>query len=473
MSSDVKLQQQITLCTVCLSFLASRAPKVKLFSRSSNKELTAPLGVESVVLADVFSSLGVVLEHGHGHRDDVDSPERQILCMPCARSLITVRVKLNKLTRNLACQRKENEENAEPEVLQPLASPPGSSSKRFLDPGHHSGFSPAAKQVKQPLSTQNSIAKNANPRKLAFDELHTEKPKSSTVQAVISYPDGSIKRLTTEGKSSTMIRCLAYKNPTGFSKAAMSVPSLKEAIVGSVCQILQKEVSTYKKSENLLEVKKNTKPSEISDFELSKFYAELNEKMPVTMKLVESLTSKVKVKTKKETEKSTEQTKKEKVRENSMCSIVSICLHQCYPNLSKLHHRNTLMLINGGCRSLDVGRMQGQGLLMSHKAAIRMQTRMTKNHNSKVLAWKDDIKRKEMMLLLMKQLSDAYEIRELCGIPIDVVALKSYSEELWKDCRTFLMHVHPNFADDILGQLSPEIIDDCTSALIKSIKDFG
>ena len=96
MSSKVKLQgkQQIIKCTACLSFLASRDPKVRLFTRSSNKELTAPLGVESVVLADVFSLLGFVLEFD-GHRDDVDSPERQILCMPCARSLITVRVKFS------------------------------------------------------------------------------------------------------------------------------------------------------------------------------------------------------------------------------------------------------------------------------------------------------------------------------------------------------------------------------------------
>eukprot|EP00112_Aurelia_sp_Birch-Aquarium-sp1_P004821 Seg1546.11 transcript_id=Seg1546.11/GoldUCD/mRNA.D3Y31 product="hypothetical protein" protein_id=Seg1546.11/GoldUCD/D3Y31 len=262
------------------------APKVNVFARSSNKELTAPLGVESVVLADVFSSLGFVLEHGY--RDNVDSPERQILCMPCARSLVTVKVKFSKLTRNLTCQGKEN--NAESDVSR--LSPPTSRSKRFLDPGHHSGLSPAAKQVKQPLSTHSTTNKNANPRKLAFDELHIEKPKSSTVQAVISYADGSIKRLTTEGKSSTMIRCLAYKNHTGFSKAAMSVPSLKEAIVGSVCKILQKEVSIYKKGENLLEVKKNTKPSEISDFKLSEFWAELNQKMPVTMTLLESLTSK-------------------------------------------------------------------------------------------------------------------------------------------------------------------------------------
>lgn len=470
MASNVKLKgkQQIIKCTACLSFIASRAPKVNVFARSSNKELTAPLGVESVVLADVFSSLGFVLEHGY--RDNVDSPERQILCMPCARSLVTVKVKFSKLTRNLTCQGKEN--NAESDVSR--LSPPTSRSKRFLDPGHHSGLSPAAKQVKQPLSTHSTTNKNANPRKLAFDELHIEKPKSSTVQAVISYADGSIKRLTTEGKSSTMIRCLAYKNHTGFSKAAMSVPSLKEAIVGSVCKILQKEVSIYKKGENLLEVKKNTKPSEISDFKLSEFWAELNQKMPVTMTLLESLTSKVYAKSKKETEKSSEQTKKEKVRENSMCSIMSICLHQCYPNLSKLHHRNTLMLINGGCRSLDVGRMQGQGLLMSHKAAIRMQTRMTKNHNSKVVSWKDDIKRKEMMLLMMKELSDACEIRALCGIPINVVSLKSYSEELWKACKALLVeHVHPALADDFLEQLSPEIINDCTLALTKSIEDFG
>ena len=70
----------------------------------------------------------------------------------------------------------------------------------------------------------------------------------------------------------------------------MQIPEIKTASTNAFSDALTDEVKDYYKSENSLKVAKDTKPSEISDFKLSKLYNEIQENMPLTLEFFKSMT---------------------------------------------------------------------------------------------------------------------------------------------------------------------------------------
>ena len=85
-------------------------------------------------------------------------------------------------------------------------------------------------------------------------------------------------------------------------------------------------------------------------------------------------------------------------KSNAIANAVSILLKQHFPTMSALLYRNTLLMMNGGCRSLDVNRMNMQGVLMFHSSGIKMQNKMAKEFSNDVKKWRDDLAKKEVML---------------------------------------------------------------------------
>ena len=95
------------------------------------------------------------------------------------------------------------------------------------------------------------------------------------------------------------------------------------------------------------------------------------------------------------------------------------------------------MLVNGGCRSLDIGRMNGQGSLVSHKSAIRMQKKMASVFDTEVNSWKKEIEQKELMLLLLSDIFSLLRSKEgefvlsMSDIKLCKTLVKKYGKIVW------------------------------------------
>ena len=315
--------------------------------------------------------------------------------------------------------------------------------------------------------------------------------KSSVVQLSITHPKGRVKAVTPTGQFATLLRSVAYNQPKTFANSAMQIPEIRTALTNAFSDALTDEVKDYYKGENSLKVAKDTKPSEISDFKLSKLYNEIQEKMPLTLEFFKSMTGVTarerKLKKKGETNQSTVVTskktsfqssaqhiKKDQISKNAICNAVSICLKQAHEDLSKLHYRNTLMLVNGGCRSLDIGRMNGQGSLVSHKSAIRMQKKMASEFDTEVNSWKKEIEQKELMLLLLADIFSLLRSKEgeFVLSMSDIKLCKNFSQEVWEDCLEFIKKKQPNWSDNILHHVTSTSVMQLFKALQETISDF-
>ena len=142
-SINAKHSSLFTCCT-CLKCLP-----VGLFKASENKELVSPFGKKCIVLSEVFSSLGFPL--------DVVSMKDKECCMPCTRSLITVSLKMSKLTKNL------QKTTAPPHQPRQLSSP----GQKRIRSQISSGLSPFKKAGRSEISTE-SIQLVSECRQLAF-----------------------------------------------------------------------------------------------------------------------------------------------------------------------------------------------------------------------------------------------------------------------------------------------------------------
>ena len=177
---------------------------------------------------------------------------------------------------------------------------------------------------------------------------------------------------------------------------------------------------------------KKSSPLEIAKIGKSK----VSTKMPVTFKFLEALTG-VRARKLKEArrEKKTKQDLKEGIivkppskeldlqREttlscnlNTICNVTAMCLRQYFANMSKLAHRNTLLLLNGGCRSLDIKRLNMQGITRSLSAEIRMQYRMAKEFRKSAIEWSNEVNKEEIILLLKEISQNMFSEEKSCVI---------------------------------------------------------
>ena len=234
-------------------------------------------------------------------------------------------------------------------------------------------------------------------------------------------------------------------------------------------------------------------PSDISNFTLDSFLAELKLKMPITVQFLESMTGirARRVKQLKKFEKmqknqkeaktnsnsELQKSRKEKCNWNTLCNAAAMCLKQYFPEMSKLVYRNTLLLLNGGCRSFDLNRLNMQGLTMSHTSAIRMQYKMAKQFSNTVDEWRNEVKEKEKMVLLMtevgeKVLSDVNEQSQPVFEDVREVANQcaSFSDKTWSKCKDFIEKRHGTELDKL--EVSKEFLADELTSIIGSIEDY-
>ena len=129
------------------------------------------------------------------------------------------------------------------------------------------------------------------------------------------------------------------------------------------------------------------------------------------------------------------------------------------------------MLVNEGCRSLDVGRMNGQGLLMSHKSAIRMQKRMALQLDKDISIWKENIEEKELMMMLLLELKQHVTSE---GINVDALRkCSNFKEQMSQCCCSFICTRRNIPQDDVLNQLrSKESLMAEINAIRGTVNDF-
>ena len=96
--------------------------------------------------------------------------------------------------------------------------------------------------------------------------------------------------------------------------------------------------------------------------------------------------------------------------------------------------------------------MNGQGSLVSHKSAIRMQKKMASEFDTEMNSWKKEIEQKELMLLLLADIFSLLGSKEgeFVLSMNDIKLCKNFSQEVWEDCLEFIKKKQPNWSDNIM-----------------------
>ena len=317
----------------------------------------------------------------------------------------------------------------------------------------------------------------------------------SIIKVFIGFPPGKIiEHDSFESAECRLLTAVAKKDPKKAASAIMLNPTYRLFLTDKFSKCLSDEAVSYFKSENCLKMKKSS-PSEIANFRIENLESEVSTKMAVTFKFLEALTG---VRARKLKEARRERKKKQDWKKgiiveppsreldlqrettlrcnlNTICNVTAMCLRQYFANMSKLAYRNTLLLLNGGCRSLDIKRLNMQGITMSHSAAIRMQYRMAKEFGKSAIEWSSEVKVKEEMILLLKEINQKMFSEESGSVKISdelASSCESYSEDIWRKCKAFVESRHPDDKNPLEKIDSLELLADEIAAIIESIEDY-
>ena len=520
-----KRDDSSNFCRSCKKYLAppptSRAasvPRAKLFSELTNKELITPLDLDKVVMSDILSIWGYKCYPNDGLS--------QVICMSCARSIVRTYATQMKLLKNLQNQ-SVSAEKAEKRVsgMSPSsgASPLTAIEKKRarlaqlqnqgLDGNDQNRLSPKRniemdfdriemEQEKEnvpldvvPLEKEKQVHQSSSVSQEIKEKISSmmNLESVSVAKIFIGYPSGKVTEYEPSiAAEKKLVRALSQSNPQKAVKAIMEIQSFQPFLRANFSRELQKEAVNYYKSDNCLKFDKNS-PSDISNFTLDSFLAELKLKMPITVQFLESMTGirarrikqlkkfekmqKNQKEAKTNSNSELQKSRKEKCNWNTLCNAAAMCLKQYFPEMSKLVYRNTLLLLNGGCRSFDLNRLNMQGLTMSHTSAIRMQYKMAKQFSNTVDEWRNEVKEKEKMVLLMtevgeKVLSDVNEQSQPVFEDVREVANQcaSFSDKTWSKCKDFIEKRHDTELDKL--EVSKEFLADELTSIIGSIEDY-
>ena len=123
---------------------------------------------------------------------------------------------------------------------------------------------------------------------------------------------------------------------------------------------------------------------------------------------------------------------------NTITVAILMLLKQHFANMSKLLFRNTLLLMNGGCQSLDIDRLNAKRctdltFFRSQNAAKRAT-----EFGKSVENWKNDVAKKESVIILLIELANLVE--NSVGEPTKdiIMSCPSYDSSVWDDLKAFI-----------------------------------
>ena len=472
-------------CRLCHKFLVPTqagkfaTPRADLFLSLKNKEFTSHLEVQEVILSDLINSLT-------SQKIFENDGLPRVCCLPCGRSLVRSYATLNKLIKKLhddptgALKRKPPWSPGSPstKVLPKKAKISDQSRTGLIGYTRRKILSSSSKENVgiSPLTQQGQVSSAEN--KFEKSALSGEGDKSIT-QIFISSPGGKKVTYAPKGLEKTLVRAIAFQNPKCCARAALKLPSWKPFLITKFSSHLNKEAVTYFKRNNLLKMSNQSNPSDIARLKIEDVEKELHECMPTTMKFMEALSGITARRENEEREKrKIASGKKKKSAERKDASInrlsqeltarncctvaVSMLLKQHFANMSKLLYRSTLLMMNGGCRALDIDRLNSQGILMSHSSGVKMQNKMAMEFGKSVEEWKQDVTRKELMIRLLLDIHN--QIKECDGnLTLDHI----------KSCPSY----DTNVLDGVKSYIQCETDDPCkildtTEKITKALKEI-
>ena len=228
-------------------------------------------------------------------------------------------------------------------------------------------------------------------------------------------------------------------------------------IIQNVSNYLNKEAVSYFKKHGMIRMSKDSCPSDIAKLKIDELEEELTANMPTTMKFMESISGLSGRREKEAKEKAikllsgtlgesdltkevSERITKDISAKNTCVVAVVMLLKQHFSSMSKLMYRTTLLLMNGGCRALDIDRLNMQGITMSHSLGIKMQTKMAKEFGKSVEQWKSDVSKKGLLINLLIEIATLLESESSPVIlsPDKIKSCPSYDEEIWSESRSYI-----------------------------------
>ena len=458
-------------CRICIKYLVPSSEKgtvqrANLFTELKNKEFTTLLGLKNVVLNDILKSWGC----GISKEDD----RSKVVCMSCARTLVRTYSTWLKLIKNLKesepgvpvviggkrisplspFKGKSPLTSVEKKRarLQNLQSPTAGTGKQNIPVLEEEEFYSSVgvrPMFTQRLLGMDEVADSSNKENADQHSTATElnqqirekisllmnipgEGDGSGVKVFVGYPSGKVIEHESSMKSEKkLLRAMAKKDIKTAVNAILHTKAYQPFLRAGFCKILSGEAVQYFTGKNCLKMEKSSSPSEISKLSIDELEFELQNKMPVTFQFLEFMTgararklkdqrraARIKKQSIKKTlpasgqkEFSPFKLRREKRCRNTVCNVASMCLRQYFPNMSKLAYRNTLLLLNGGCRSLDVDRLNMHGFTMSHSSAIQMQSKMAQEIGKDALEWKDEVENMAKMMILMTEVGEKHLVR--------------------------------------------------------------
>lgn len=312
-------------------------------------------------------------------------------------------------------------------------------------------------------TTKNLFSNKVNESKLA-----------GVTKIIVCSPGGKCTVHESTGVEKTLARAIVFENGVTGANAALKMPSWKMPIVEGVGKLLQNEAIRYFKKSNLLKMTKGQSPINLCSLKIEDIENEFKEELPLTLALMESVAGVTKKRAKearkkakvgrvsKDNNTSALELRNKISSRNSITVAISMLLRQHFHNMSALLYRNTLLLMNGGCRALDIDRMSLQGILMSHSSGINMQLKMAKEFSRDIDQWKSDIAKKELMALLLTDIASTFDEGTDELTLNKVKELPSYDAIVWNEIKS---KIENQMEKDAISHLS------CIENTMKTLTD--
>ena len=507
------LKNAISFCRFCRKQIVSSqlgksaTPRADLFKPLTNKELTTQIGVTEVVLSDIVNELARPSEKISG-----DDSLSNLSCLACARSLVRSYAVIRKLLKsiNLGLELKSrSQDQISSGVKRKSSGSPGSPSVKvmpkktkdltpdlLLAAAERTEYSSARRNILKDLDgatvsnesekeneepfmilTSQEEVPNGNSGERMYRDMNArvnESKLAGVTKIIVCSPGGKCIVHESTGVEKTLARAIVFKNSVTGANEALKMPSWKQPIVEGVGKLLQNEAIRYFKKSNLLKMTKGRSPIDIFSLKIEDIESEFKEELPLTVALMESVAGVTKKKAKearkeakigevsKDKNTSALESRKKISLRNSITVAISMLLRQHFHNMPALLYRNTLLLMNGGCRALDIDRMSLQGILMSHSSGIKFQLKMAKEFSRDVDQWKSDVAKKEMMVLLLTEIASTVD-KGTDNLTLNKVKeLPSYDVTVWNEIKS---NIDSHMESDAISHLS------CLENTMKTLTD--
>lgn len=194
-----------------------------------------------------------------------------------------------------------------------------------------------------------------------------------------------------------IVKNTVLQNKKAVARAVWKNEEMKEQVFLEVLGAVKTEVKHYAKDpECLLKV---IDPAVVTSFNNEAFYAQLQDKCPSLCLIFANLVKPGKAKLCSQEELHGFDHRKR----NAICFAAASCLKQYNQKLSAAHYRLSLLLLNGGAKSITIDRCTQLGITVCHSSSTKMQTKAGET-SSKCVSWKEDTIKKVLKIRFLEDI---------------------------------------------------------------------